>query len=61
MKEEVNIFLSSLMGTTIQDGGTRERKGPNIEYFEIIIIFFYLIFISSIFFDFFFLFLVYLG
>jgi len=25
-EEEVNLFLNSLMGTTIQDGGSRERK-----------------------------------
>ena len=25
-EEELNIFLNSLMGTTMQDGGTRERK-----------------------------------
>ena len=27
VEEEVNIFLISLMGTTIQDGGSRGRKG----------------------------------
>ena len=26
VKEEKNLFSKSLMGTTIQDGGTRERK-----------------------------------
>jgi len=27
VEEEVNIFLISLIGATIQDGGSRERKG----------------------------------
>jgi len=25
-EKEVNLFLMSLIGTTIQDGGTRERR-----------------------------------
>ena len=27
-EEEKNLFPKSLMGTTIQNGGSRERKGP---------------------------------
>ena len=27
-EEEKNLFPKSLMGTTIQDGGSRERKSP---------------------------------
>jgi len=30
VEEEVNIFLIYLMGVTIQDGGSRERKDPGV-------------------------------
>ena len=29
-KEEKNLFPKSLTGATIQDGGTRERRGANL-------------------------------